>query len=126
MWVRDFRSLKVWQRALELTLDIYRVTGSFPRSEFYGLTSQMRRAAASIPTNIAEGAGRSGRTDYARFLSFSLASANELECQLLLAKDLQILETFDDERLTEADIEVRKMLLALRSRVKPAGTSRDS
>jgi hypothetical protein len=75
--MRDFRELKVWHKAHSLTLDVYRVTKSFPREELYGLTSQIRRAAASIGANIAEGAGKSSRADLGRYLQIALGSASD-------------------------------------------------
>lgn len=86
--MRDFRELKVWQKSHELILAIYKETERFPKSEIYGLTSQIRRAAVSIGANIAEGAGKNSRPDFARFLQISLGSGSELEYELLLACDL--------------------------------------
>ena len=86
--MRDFRSLKVWQKAHELTLRVYTATRIFPKDELYGLTSQVRRSAASITTNVAEGCGRSGEAELARFLNIAMGSASELEYQLLLARIL--------------------------------------
>jgi four helix bundle protein len=86
--MRDFRELKVWRKAHELTLDVYRVTRAFPKEETYGLTSQIRRAAASVGANIAEGSGKNSRSDFARYLQIAIGSASELEYHLLLAKDL--------------------------------------
>ena len=77
--------LEAWQQALNLVKSIYSATASFPKSELYGLTSQMRRAAVSIPSNIAEGSGRGGGTDFARFLQMACGSSSEVEYQLLLA-----------------------------------------
>jgi len=88
--MRDFRKRKVWEKAHELALDAYHVTASFPREELYGITAQLRRAAVSIPANIAEGCGREGEAELRRFLRIALGSANELEYHLLLAKDLRI------------------------------------
>lgn len=124
--VRDFRSLRAWQRGRELTLDVYRLTRSFPKTESYGLTAQIRRSAVSIPANIAEGAGRSSRKDYARFLDIALGSANELESHLLLAKDLGLLSTDNLRTLIESDIEIRRMLLKLRRSVSAGDVTRDS
>jgi four helix bundle protein len=89
--MRDFRNLQVWNKAHSLTLDVYKATGFFPKEELYSLTSQIRRSSASIPTNIAEGCGRSGDAELARFMSISMGSASELEYQLLLAHDLNYL-----------------------------------
>lgn len=124
--MRDFRSLRAWQRGRELTLDVYRLTRSFPKTESYGLTAQIRRSAVSIPANIAEGAGRSSRKDYARFLDIALGSANELESHLLLAKDLGLLSTDNLRTLIESDIEIRRMLLKLRRSVSAGDETRDS
>jgi four helix bundle protein len=85
MTTRNFKELKVWCKAHHLTLAVYQATAGFPREEMYGLTSQLRRASSSIPANIAEGCGRSGNADFARFLSMSMGSASELEYHLLLA-----------------------------------------
>ena len=95
--MRDFRRIKVWAKAHSLTLDIYRETAGFPREEIYGLTSQMRRSSASIPANIAEGYGRAGDSELARFLQIGMGSAYELEYHLLLASDLSFLkgESYD-------------------------------
>ncbi|MFC1508842.1 four helix bundle protein [Candidatus Omnitrophota bacterium] len=77
--MKDFRQLEVWKRSHELTLKIYKLTKSFPKEELYGVTSQIRRAALSIPTNIAEGCGRKGDVELSRFLVISLGSASELD-----------------------------------------------
>ena len=87
----DFKRLKVWNAAHELTLDLYRRTLTFPAAERYGLTSQVRRAAASIPVNLAEGCGRRGDREMRRFVRIARGSAHELECLLLLTKDLGLL-----------------------------------
>lgn len=86
--MKDFNQLKVWEKAHTLVLKIYKTTKSFPEDEKFGLTSQLRRAAASIPTNISEGCGRNGDKELARFLSIAAGSASEVEYQLLLAYDL--------------------------------------
>jgi four helix bundle protein len=118
--MQDFRNLSVWQKAHCLTLDVYRATRTFPRDEQYGLTSQARRAAASIPTNIAEGCGRDGGPDLARFLQISAGSACELEYHLLLAHDLKFLEDANYRDLISAVCEVRQMLSSLITKVRPA------
>jgi four helix bundle protein len=102
----------VWVRAHQLTLDIYESTSSFPREEVYGLTAQMRRSSASRATNIAEGCGRSGPKDLARFLGVAMGSASELEYQLLLARDLNVLSP---DRYTQhcADVQQVKRMLAM-------------
>ncbi len=89
--MKDFKSLKVWHKAHQLTLLVYALTRTFPREEMYGLTSQIRRAAASIPANIAEGSGRRSDGELRRFLQIARGSASELEYHLLLARDLGFL-----------------------------------
>jgi four helix bundle protein len=116
--VRDFRELKVWAKAHRLTLATYRATASFPREEVYGLTSQMRRCASSIPANIAEGCGRDGATELARFLRIAAGSASELEYHLLLAHDLSFLDHAVHARLTSDVTEVKRMLTAFVHRLR--------
>ena len=96
--MEDFRDLKVWTKAHDLTLNVYRSTRAFPKEEMYGLTSQIRRASASIGANIAEGCGRRSDPEMKRFVQIARGSASELEYHLLLAKDLQLLtvEEFKD------------------------------
>jgi len=111
--MEDFKDLKVWMKAHELTMHIYERTSSFPREEIYGLTSQMRRAAGSIGANIAEGCGRRSDPEMKRFVQIARGSASELEQHLLLAKDLKFLnevEFGDFERQTH---EVQRMLAGL-------------
>ncbi len=108
--MKNFKELKVWEKAHKVTLDIYKVTAPFPKSELFGLTSQMRRSSASIPANIAEGCGRDGDAELARFFQISMGSASELEYHILLAHDLKYLKNPDNEHLTNDVIEVKKML----------------
>lgn len=108
--MRDFRNLKVWRKAHDLTLAVYRVTRSFPPEELYGLTSQMRRSSASVPTNIAEGCGREGDAELSRFLSMAGGSASELEYQLFLARDFGFLGAAEYRKLTTEVTEVKRML----------------
>jgi len=110
---KNFRQLKVWEKAHQLTLEIYPATTSFPREEIYGLTSQIRRASASICADLAEGCGRIGDTELARFCSIARGSASELQCHLLLARDLQFLQASLDEKLAADTIEIKRMLTAL-------------
>jgi len=119
--MRDFRSLKVWKKAHDLTLAVYRVTRSFPPEELYGLTSQMRRSSASIPTNIAEGCGREGNSELCRFLSMAGGSASELEYQLLLARDLGFLDAGNFGRLSSDVTEVKRMLSVLIRKLRADG-----
>jgi len=111
--VKDFRELKVWQKAHELTPSVYRVTAAFRREEQYGLTSQIRRLCSSIAANLAEGCGRSGDAEFARFCSIAMGSASELEYHLLLARDLQLIKPADYEDLAPRTTELKRMLTAL-------------
>lgn len=111
--MRDFRKLDVWGKSHELTLAVYRVSNRLPKEELYGLTSQMRRAAASIPANIAEGCGREGDAELARFLRIAMGSASELEYHLLLARDLTFLDQPSHDALAGMLIEVKRMLTGL-------------
>ncbi len=90
--MHDYRRLRVWQDARSIAGNVYRLTDGFPQSERFGLTQQMRRAAVSIVSNIAEGAGRSGELDFARFVGMAIGSTCELEAQLELALDLGFIE----------------------------------
>lgn len=108
--MKSFRDLQVWQKAHRLTLDIYTSTTSFPREEQYGLTSQIRRAASSIPANIAEGCGRDGDNELRRFLEIAMGSASELEYHLLLANDLNLLDETVYSHLNDQTCEVKRML----------------
>ena len=108
----DFRSLKVWQESHQVALLVYKITAPFPAAERYGLTSQLRRAAASIPANIAEGCGRNSDAELARYCRISLGSANEVEYHLLLARDLGYLTTPQYATSAERVDTVRRMLSA--------------
>jgi four helix bundle protein len=108
--MRDFRNLQVWEKAHALALNVYKATASFPKEELYGLTSQIRRSSTSIPTNIAEGSGRNGDAELARFISIGMGSASELEYQLLLAHDLNYLDQETYTKLHEKATEVKRML----------------
>jgi len=110
--VQSFKNLKVWEKAHVLALDVYRSSKSFPRDEVYGLTSQMRRSAASVGANIAEGSCRNGDCEFGRFLQIAMGSASELEYHLLLARDLELLKLLDYQRLSGELIEVKHMLAA--------------
>lgn len=87
--MRDFKKYDIWKLSHLFTLEIYSITNSFPKEELFGLTSQIRRASASIPTNISEGCGRDSDAEFNRFLTIALGSANEVEYQILLSKDLK-------------------------------------
>lgn len=110
----DYKDLKVWQLAVELAIDVYKIVELFPRTEIYGLTDQIKRSAVSIPSNIAEGAGRSTNKDYAHFVSIAHGSACELETQLLIAKSVLNVPTESFGDVFDKIIVVRKMLIKLR------------
>jgi four helix bundle protein len=116
--MRDFRSLKVWERGHRLALAIYGLTTSFPKYELYGLTSQIRRCSVSIPANIAEGCGRSGEKESIRFLNISLGSASELEYLLLLSKDIGLLDETSYTQSMKNVIEIKKMLTSFILKLK--------
>jgi four helix bundle protein len=109
---RDFRDLKVWEKSHALVASVYRATANYPRSEAYGLTSQVRRSSVSIPSNIAEGCGRGGDTELARFCQIAMGSASELEYQLLLSRDLEYLSDEQHKALSSGVIEIKRMLTA--------------
>ena len=116
--MQDFRNIQAWQKAHELTLQVYHATKDFPKVELYNLTSQIRRACYSIPMNLAEGCGKSTDAEFGRFIDISCGSASELDYGLLLARDLGYLKGDVYEDLCEDLTRVRKMLAKLRSRVK--------
>ncbi len=111
--MKNFRDLKVWEKSHGLVLETYGGTANFPAKEVYGLTSQIRRAAASIPANIAEGCGRNGDAELARFLQIAVGSACELEYHLLLAHDLGMLNDDVYQNLESKVTEVKRMLTTL-------------
>jgi four helix bundle protein len=118
--IRTFRDLKVWQKGVALVTDVYRVTQGFPREELFGLTSQLRRCAISVPSNIAEGYGRQATKDYIRFLQIALGSLYELLTQLEISKNLGYLD--DSLAVTRAladqASEIERMLRRLLNRLK--------
>src|SRR5205085_12232110 len=116
----DFKKLNVWQKAHELTLCLYPATASFPQAELYGLVSQMRRSCISIGSNIAEGCGRAGEVEKARFLQIALGSLSELEYQSIVSCDLGFMNQAAHARLIAQIEELGRMLGAL------ANTIRDS
>jgi len=118
--MQRFTDLKVWQRSHALTLEIYRLTATFPDVERFGLTSQIRRAAASVPSNIAEGSKRATRKDYARFLNVAEGSAAELEYFMILARDLGFIAEQRMNQVNGEIQEIERMLYRLRTKVAPA------
>jgi four helix bundle protein len=116
--MEDFKGLKVWSKAHRLTLAIYQLSRSFPKDEMYGLTSQMRRAAASIGANIAEGCGRRSDPELKRFVQIARGSASEVEYHLLLARDLQFLTQEEFTKLQANTLEIQRMLTSLAQRLQ--------
>ena len=111
--MQDFRNLKVWQKSHRLALRVYANTSAFPKSETFGLTAQTRRAAISIPANIAEGSARNGDKEFARFLYISLGSASELEYFSILIADLGLLGSAEAAKMGAAAAEIKRMLSGL-------------
>ncbi len=116
--MQDYKKLSVWEKAHELTLYTYRITTGYPKEELYALVQQMRRAASSIPMNIAEGCGRNSNLDIAHFLNIAIGSANEIDYQFLLSKDLSYIATQEYETATSKIGEVRAMLISLVTRIR--------
>ena len=108
--MRAFRELKVWEKAHQLVLTVYKATMNFPASELYGLTNQIRRSGVSIAANIAEGCGRGSETELARFMEIAMGSASELEYHLLLAHELELLDEQGYKLLENNVTEVKRML----------------
>jgi four helix bundle protein len=115
--VRTFRDLVVWQKAIDLVTEIYRVTQKFPKEEIFGLVSQLRRAAVSVPSNIAEGQGRLMEKEFRQFLRNARGSLSELETQILIAQNLGYLDEPDFKNLSSMIAEVGRVLNGLLSSV---------
>ena len=113
MQVHNFRDLKVWQLSINAVVDIYKITSEFPADEKFGLISQIRRCAVSIPSNIAEGSGRGSNKDFARFLGIALASSYELETQLIISNRLDIISIDSLNFLSEKLQEIQKIIFTL-------------
>ena len=110
---KRYSDLVAWQRAMDLVELIYQVSGEFPKSEVYGLTSQLRRAAVSVPSNIAEGYGRSGRREFAHALSIALGSLAEVETQILIAERLGYLAADSRATLMESSTQTGRVIVGL-------------
>ncbi len=124
--MRDFRNLKIWERADKFTTNVYRVTQSFPNDEKFGLTSQIRRGSASMPTNIAEGCGRDSLPEYNRFLQIAMGSSSELDYLLILAHDLSYIDETTFSIMSNELGEIRRMLNAYIQRLKHGTTSQSA
>mgnify|MGYP000721690530 FL=1 len=103
------KDLNAWKKSMQLVLDVYSLTSEFPKEEIYGLTSQIRRSAVSIPSNIAEGAARNSQKEFSHFLYVALGSLAELETQLIIAQNLSYIQEFNHDSLNE----IRKMINGL-------------
>jgi four helix bundle protein len=121
--VQDFKKLAVWRKGHELTLKVFGATATFPTSELYGLTSQIRRSASSVPANIAEGCGRGSNPELSRFLTIAAGSASELEYHLLLAVDLKYLPQPAYATLLQEVTDVKRMLAGLQRRLRATLTT---
>jgi len=111
--MHNFKELNVWKIGIDLVTDIYQITNTFPKSETFGLTSQIRRSAISIPSNIAEGAGKSSKKDFSRFLEMAYSSSCELETQLIIANKLAYLDKQQFNLISKKLISIQKMLYKL-------------
>ncbi len=124
MYIKSYKELVVWQKAIELVKQTYLLTEKFPNAEVYGITSQMRRAAISIPSNIAEGYGRKSSKEYSQFYSIAYGSALELETQLIISKELKLANTHDFAKISVLLEEVLKMLNSMISKMKELNARR--
>jgi four helix bundle protein len=116
--MKDFRSLKIWQKAHALALAIYKATEQFPKQELYSLTNQIQRAAVSIPANIAEGCGKDSDAELKRYCLIAMGSSSELEYLLLLARDLHYLQSSIYQSIQNDLVEMRKMLNSFIQKLK--------
>jgi four helix bundle protein len=116
--VKNYQDLIVWQRAMDLVVDVYRLTKSFPKEELYGLTNQMRRASVSIPSNIAEGHARKSRAEYVNFLSIAQGSRAEVETQMLIAKRLGYLTPEETSPVLSLLNEINRMISTIKQRLQ--------
>ncbi|MFK7953073.1 MAG: four helix bundle protein [Ekhidna sp.] len=117
--MRNFKDLEVWVEAHEIALSVYKITSSFPKEEIYGITSQLRRSALSIPNNIAEGCGRGSQAELKRFCDIAMGSASEVEYLLLFCRDLGLLEESNYAKINEKLIVLKKRLNAFIQHLKP-------
>ncbi len=115
---RGYRDLRVWQRSIDVSVSVYQVTRVFPKDEMYGLTSQMRRASVSIPSNIAEGQAKRSLPEFKRFLGIALGSLAELDTQFILAARLKYIDSQQGTACEKDISEIRAMLFSLMSNAK--------
>jgi len=117
--MNNYKELNVWQKAIELVKEVYKLTEHIPNNEQFGLTSQIRRAAVSIPSNIAEGAGRKSNKEFEHFLSISLGSCFELETQIIISQELNFINLEDCKNADELILEIQKMIRGLQKSLQP-------
>ena len=111
--MNNFRKLNIWSDSIKLATEIYNVTKQYPKSEIYGITSQIRRSVVSISSNIAEGAGRQSKKEFVQFLNIAKGSCYELETQLLISKNIKFLSEKDFQKLESKLVRIEKMIYAL-------------
>ncbi|SHM16792.1 four helix bundle protein [Flavobacterium saccharophilum] len=116
--MKTFRDLLIWQKSMSLVTEIYQLTNSFPKEEIYGLSSQIRRSAISIPSNIAEGYGRDGNSDYLRFLNISISSLFEIQTQLEISYNLKYINQIQFNKTNGESREIERMLSAFIRKIK--------
>jgi four helix bundle protein len=116
--MQDFKKLKVWDKAHQLTLEIYAASKRFPKDELFGLTSQVRRASSSVAANIAEGSGRRSRKEFMHFLGIAIGSVSEVEYFLILAKDLKYLDQIEYTTINTSADETKRMLISFLQKVE--------
>lgn len=124
--MQDYKKLRVWEKAHAFTVVVYAITRTFPKDEVYALTSQIRRCAVSVPSNIVEGCGRGSNPELVKFLHYALGSANELEYQLLLSRDLGYVSAEAHVPLAASVLEIKRMLAALIVKIKEGPDARPS
>jgi four helix bundle protein len=116
--MQDYKKLKVWEKSNLLTIKIYKITASFPKHELYGITSQLRRASVSVPTNIAEGCGRDSKAEFCHFLQIAAGSASEVEYLVELSYQLKYLKEDKYKELSLKIVEIKKMLRSFIKKLK--------
>ena len=124
--IHTYKDLFVWQKAIILAVETYKITENFPKSELYGITSQMRRAAVSIPSNIAEGRGRGTKKDYVNFLRIAYGSASELETQLTIVQKLPFGNKLDCSTMESLLSEVMRMLNSMIKKLNPPNEAKEA
>lgn len=116
--MHKLKELQIWKKSIDLAVDIYKATKSFPKEETYGLTSQIRRSAVSIPSNISEGAGRNSDNEFLHFLGIANGSAYELETQVIISNKLELIDNSETETLLSQLSEIQKMNYGLMQKLK--------